>query len=148
MSRDAQFDVIEDTPEYLLIRDCGPWDQHRSVTNDAEGVVARLLDRLAGRRLEYLDSEGERAVLLVRDGRFAGFAVVPGSAEEKAGDKRAVVMLHGKPISNIEGLISMLNYSARIVDDIPKISERHSTTSRVSSPQSSRPWTTSAATSS
>ena len=73
MSR-ANYQVIEDTDEVLCIEDLGPWDQHLSVTNDAENVVAELAGVLNGRRLEYIDSCGDRDQIRVVDGQFAGFA--------------------------------------------------------------------------
>lgn len=69
-----RYKIIEQTKDYVLIRDIGPWDAHPSVTNGAEDVVAELAPILAGRRLEYFDSEGVRDQLLVKDGQFAGFA--------------------------------------------------------------------------
>ena len=60
----------------LVIEDCGPWDRHPTVTNDAEWVVADLVAAgllPPGRRLFYYDSEGAMDEILVRDGRFAGF---------------------------------------------------------------------------
>ena len=68
------YKIIEETTECVVIQDLGPWDRHMTVTNGAEGVVAELAHLLRGRRLEYLDSEGERDQILVKDGRFAGFA--------------------------------------------------------------------------
>jgi len=68
----ARFVVVEDTPEVLCIRDVGG-PRHMSVTNDAEAVVESLAGRLGNRRLEYYDSDGYPARLLVEDGKFAGF---------------------------------------------------------------------------
>lgn len=70
----SRYEIVQETLDCVLIRDIGPWDRHLSVTNDAENVVAELAPMLRGRRLEYFDSEGERDQLLVRDGKFAGFA--------------------------------------------------------------------------
>ena len=70
----SRYRVCQETADCLCIEDLGPWDQHQTVTNDAENVVADLADKLNGRRLEYYDSEGRRDQLLVRHGRFAGFA--------------------------------------------------------------------------
>lgn len=70
----ANFIIESETEDYLLIRDIGPWDRHPTVTNAAEEVVQELAPRLRGRRLEYIDSEGQRDQLLVHDGKFAGFA--------------------------------------------------------------------------
>jgi len=74
MANHARIKVLETTPEVLLIKDVGPWDQYLTVTNDAEWVVEQFADHLDGRRLEYIDSEGRRDQLLVAGGRFAGFA--------------------------------------------------------------------------
>lgn len=66
--------IVEETLGCVLIRDLGPWDRHMTVTNGAEEVVVELAHLLRGRRLEYYDSDGDRDQILVRDGRFAGFA--------------------------------------------------------------------------
>ena len=74
MSARANYRIVEDKPDVLVIEDVGPWNRHPSITNDAEAVVEALAPQLKGRRLEYYDSEGQRDQLLVKDGRFAGFA--------------------------------------------------------------------------
>lgn len=79
--RGARFEILHDrsTHEHLVIRDVGPWDAHRSVTNDAENVVRRLYEQrfLAdGRRLLYYDSDGSLDEILHESGRFIGFAFV------------------------------------------------------------------------
>ncbi len=56
----ARYQIIEDLPgKPLLINDLGPWDEHLSVTNDAENVAAELIQH---------------------DGRFLGFAPGPRGA--------------------------------------------------------------------
>ena len=71
----VHYEVVEDTPELLCIRDtCEPGST--TVTNAAEEVVATLVLRLDKRRLEYYDSEGQRDQILVVDGQFAGFAPI------------------------------------------------------------------------
>jgi len=77
MGKPAKFSIVAQTRSILLIKDVGPWGEHFSITNDADGVVERLAPGLAGRRLFYFDSEGDFAELLVRDGRFAGFNNFP-----------------------------------------------------------------------
>lgn len=72
----ANYEIVEDGSEVLLIRDLGPWDVFKTITNAAEQVVSELAERLNGRRLEYIDSEGRRDRLLVTDGKFSGFAPV------------------------------------------------------------------------
>lgn len=73
MDRHARFDIIE-SRDAVLIRDLGPWDKHLTVTNDAEWVVEHLASMLEGRRLFYIDSSGAKDELVVKDGKFAGFA--------------------------------------------------------------------------
>ena len=81
MGKPANFSIVQETDRYILIRDEGPWDQHLTVTNDAEGVVERLASKLAGRRLFYVDSGDVLDELKVDDsGKFAGFA--PGGPEK------------------------------------------------------------------
>lgn len=63
----------------VIIRDIGHTD-HKTVTNDAENVVADLVNDgklLPGMRLYYYDSEGQLDEIKVKDGRFAGFAPGP-----------------------------------------------------------------------
>lgn len=71
--RKANWIMVNQTSEVVLIQDVGPWDRHPTVTNDAEGVVAEIAPSLNGRRLEYIDSDGQRDELVVKDGKFAGF---------------------------------------------------------------------------
>ena len=80
----AKFTVVpnESTPEALVIGDTGH-TEGRSVTNDAEYVVAQLVAEGSirlGRRLFYYDSQGQLDELLVRDGKFAGFMPGPRAA--------------------------------------------------------------------
>lgn len=72
-SRVPVWDVVEDGPEVVLIRDVGPWDRYPTITNGAEAVVRMLAPVLRGRRLEYLDSDGIRSQILVECDKFAGF---------------------------------------------------------------------------
>jgi hypothetical protein len=76
----SNYVIIENVAEKpLVIRDIGPWTNYRTVTNDAENVVADLVrsKRLPeGRRLLYFDSRGELSELLIREGQFAGFKAV------------------------------------------------------------------------
>lgn len=74
VNRRANYEIVEDTPEVLCLEDMGPWDKFLTVTNDADHVVEELLPVLGNRRLEYYDSDGQRDQLLVKDGKFAGFA--------------------------------------------------------------------------
>lgn len=72
--RKPNYKIIIETADCVVIRDVGPWDRHLTVTNGAEEVVIELAPMLQGRRLEYYDSDGNRDQLMVRDGKFAGFA--------------------------------------------------------------------------
>ena len=72
--KDPRFDIVLNADDRLVIRDVVHWDEHPTVTNAAEAVVERLAPHLNGRRLFYYDSEGRLDELLVKDGRFAGFA--------------------------------------------------------------------------
>lgn len=72
----ANYEIIEDHSDKLVLRDLGPWNRHLTITNDAECVVAELLERLAGRRLFYYDSDGELTELKIADGRFDGYGII------------------------------------------------------------------------
>lgn len=72
----ARFRIESLTPEHIVIRDVGPWTEHPTVTNDAEGVI-RALSPAPMQRVFYYDSEGELDELVHRDGRFVRFAPGP-----------------------------------------------------------------------
>jgi len=82
-NREANYIIVGDDPGRrtpLVIKDVGPWDQHPTVTNDAEAVVEALTSQgylPEGRRLFYYDSEGTLDEILIKDGRFVGFAPGP-----------------------------------------------------------------------
>ncbi len=72
----AQFRIVSTSKERTVIRDVGPWDQFPTVTNDVEGVVERIVTfgfLYPGARLFYYDSDDNRAEILVKDEKFAGF---------------------------------------------------------------------------
>lgn len=77
--REAIYEVVEETHEKVVIRDIGHDRGRPSVTNDAEGVVARVKN-LGSRRLFYFDSQGDLDELLHVGGVFVGFAPGPGRA--------------------------------------------------------------------
>ena len=63
----------------LLIHDLGPWDKYRTITNDAHNVVFELIEKghftkQYGRRLFYRDSDGLIHEMVIRNGKFHGFA--------------------------------------------------------------------------
>ena len=77
MGKKPHFIILENTPDRLLIQDVGPWDVHLTVTNGAEMVIEDLLraGHLNNRsEVEYIDTDGEHDLLLVRDDKFAGYA--------------------------------------------------------------------------
>jgi hypothetical protein len=74
VERKACYEVVEQTPGHVLIRDLGPWDKHPTITNAAEQVVEELAPLLNGRRLFYIDSSSITDELKHEDGKFTGFA--------------------------------------------------------------------------
>ena len=71
--RVANYRVREQNDDYVVLEDLGPWDTYQTITNAAEWVVRQVDNLLRGRRLYYIDSDGNIDQLLVHDGRFAGF---------------------------------------------------------------------------
>lgn len=58
----ANIRIVRDDPEVLVIRDVGPWDQFKTVTNDAEGVIRYLSQHgilTPQQRLLCYDSNGD-----------------------------------------------------------------------------------------
>lgn len=63
--------------DVVIIRDVGPWDKHKTVTNDAEDVVRRIMAEYPKtKRIFYYDSNGDKDELKIEGGKFAGFAPV------------------------------------------------------------------------
>ncbi len=75
----ASYLVTEYADERIVLKDVGPWDQYMTITNAPETTIEELTRQygIGTRRVFYYDSEGELTELLVKDGRFAGFAPVP-----------------------------------------------------------------------
>lgn len=69
----ANYEILVDSPGALVIKDLGPWNEHRTVTNDVERVVEELVSRLGERRLFYFDSHGDFDEIVMNEGRFASF---------------------------------------------------------------------------
>lgn len=69
------YEVLSDTPDCLLLRDVGPWDEFPTITNAAEELVEHLKPLRPGQRLEYIDSEGNCDEILIENGRFVGFRI-------------------------------------------------------------------------
>lgn len=76
MIRRANYEVIVDNKDRLVLKDIGPWDQYLTITNASETVVEELIERLNGRRLFYYDSYGNLDEILIKDGKFYGWAPV------------------------------------------------------------------------
>lgn len=79
MSNDfrAEWDLVGSNAKCVVIRDVAD-PTKRSITNDAENVVADLRQCLRGRRLFYYDTMNVLDELVVDDqGRFAGFKPGP-----------------------------------------------------------------------
>lgn len=62
---------------YLLVKDVGPWDKYKSITNDVENLVEFLYERgmlHSNKVFEYIDSEGEKCRIQHLDGKFVSFS--------------------------------------------------------------------------
>jgi len=75
MKSQANYQILENTAEHIILQDMGPWDKYMTITNAAESVIASL-SNIGSRRVFYYDSEDVLTELLVKDGKFAGFAPV------------------------------------------------------------------------
>lgn len=76
MGKHAQYIILEDGPNKIILKDIGPWDRYLTVTNDAEYVVSYLhsTGRLSiGKRLLYYDSEGDLTELVYDGNKFITF---------------------------------------------------------------------------
>lgn len=71
----ANFVVLERTHEQITIRDIGPWDQHRSVTNDAEEVIRRLAPE-PNQKVFCFGSDNQLDELVHHDGKFVQFKLL------------------------------------------------------------------------
>ncbi len=76
LMKNSNYQVVSQDEKQVTLQDVGPWDRHRTVTNDADRVVEELVPTLHGRRLFYYDSEGDLTELVIKDGKLAGFQVV------------------------------------------------------------------------
>ena len=75
----ATYEIVSADAKRLVIRDVTLETGGRSVTNDAERVVAELAQHARDRRIFYYDTDGWLDELVHDRGRFTGFA--PGSRE-------------------------------------------------------------------
>ncbi len=72
--RSAKFRVEAFDPTRIVLRDLGPWDEHLSVTNDAEGVIEKL-SPAPMQRVFCFDSAGSLDELVHdNQGHFVRFA--------------------------------------------------------------------------
>lgn len=67
--RAASYRVIQSSPTIMIEDLDGPL----SVTNDAEAVVEKLLERYGDKRIFYYDTQGELSELTHDGERFTGF---------------------------------------------------------------------------
>jgi hypothetical protein len=75
--RGANFEIVEQTPQAITLRDLGPWDKYLTTTNAAEQIVEDLSRKgllKEGQKLLYYDSENELTELVHKDGTFVRFA--------------------------------------------------------------------------
>lgn len=75
--RPANYVIVIESLFEVVLRDLGPWDRFKTITNAAEDVIDELRERGAlahGQRVFYYDSEGAYGEITVKDQRFAGFA--------------------------------------------------------------------------
>jgi hypothetical protein len=78
VNRGAHFDILENGPKLLVVRDLGPWDKYLTITNAAEEVVEDLFKTGIlndGQTFQYYDSEGELTEIVHKDGKFVGFCM-------------------------------------------------------------------------
>lgn len=73
----ANYEIVEELDEVVIIRDIGPWDQFASVSNAAEETVKELVPMLNGRKLLYYDTEDKLDELIIKNGAFIGFRPGP-----------------------------------------------------------------------
>jgi len=73
----SNYSIESNSDEVILIKDLGPWDRYKTVTNDAEAVVAHLFRRglvTPNKQIIYIDSDGDYGELYHDGaGNFEGF---------------------------------------------------------------------------
>jgi hypothetical protein len=74
----ANFTILSNSSEVIVLRDLGPWDTYKTITNDAEAVVKYLFksgQATGTKQIIYYDSDGE-TTKLNHDGmgNFTGFS--------------------------------------------------------------------------
>jgi len=76
MDNHAEFITVEVRDGITFIVDLN--QGRKSVTNDAEWVVERVLEKFPTNRIVYRDSQGDWDELLHNNGEFTGFAPYDG----------------------------------------------------------------------
>ena len=74
----SRFKIVSHENDRLIIRDLGPWDRFKTITNNAECVVGYLYEReiiSPSQKLFYFDSDNRLDEILIEDGEFAGFRI-------------------------------------------------------------------------
>jgi hypothetical protein len=69
--------LVEATSSQVVFKDLGPWNQYKTITNDAEDFVEALhRDGMINEntRIFYYDSEDEKTELLHSNNKFTNFA--------------------------------------------------------------------------
>lgn len=69
----CNYNTHDETADYITLVDLGPHDHYKTITNAAEWVVEQMVPRLKGRKLYYIDTDGNTDQLLIHAGKFAGF---------------------------------------------------------------------------
>jgi hypothetical protein len=74
----ANFTILSNSSEVIVLRDLGPWDTYKTITNDAEAVVKYLFksgQATGTKQIVYFDSDGENTKLNHDGiGNFTGFS--------------------------------------------------------------------------
>lgn len=72
----ANYQVLVDQKNFVLLLDVGPWDKFKTITNAAEDVVFdQHIKGLGNRKLFYVDSSGDMTRLIHNgEGKFIDFA--------------------------------------------------------------------------
>ncbi len=86
----ARYSIRRYAPELIaLVDEFDEGTPSMSLTNDAEAVIAELVRQnlIGDRRVLYRDSSGVWDEILVKDGRFAGFALIGAHSLEAAAQR-------------------------------------------------------------
>lgn len=69
----ANFSILTESTVSIIIKDKGPWDKHKTITNDVEWVLESLKDKIINKKLFYFDSENDFAEINHKNGVFINF---------------------------------------------------------------------------